>query len=390
LFKSQLLTGNWQVEYDDLAIDLTLIGITGIEDPLRKGVREAVAKCKNAGVRVTMCTGDNVLTARSIAQQCDIYTSGGIIMEGPHFRMLSPDVMKAIAPRLQVLARSSPEDKRILVETLKDRGDIIGVTGDGTNDGPALKTAHVGFSMGVTGTEVAKEASDIILMDDNFSSIVHAIMWGRCVNDAVRKFLQFQINTNITAVVITFVTALAAASEESALSAVQLLWINLIMDTFAALALATDQATEALLDRKPDKKSDPLFTVNMIKQIIGQSTYLITVILIFHFFGSKILGYHHVDDSKQQKHQDTIVQTLVFNAFVFAQIWNSFNSRGLDRKLNVFTGMTKNWYFIAITLIGSLFPPEAASFLISLYRGCCASYYMHHWWGRLPGHPYGC
>jgi Ca2+-transporting ATPase len=334
-----------------------------------------------------MCTGDNVLTARSIAQQCNIYTAGGIIMEGPHFRMLSPDVMKAIVPRLQVLARSSPEDKRILVETLKDRGDIIGVTGDGTNDGPALKTAHVGFSMGVTGTEVAKEASDIILMDDNFSSIVQAIMWGRCVNDAVRKFLQFQINTNITAVVITFVTALAAVSEEPALSAVQLLWINLIMDTFAALALATDQASEALLDRKPDKKSDPLFTVNMIKQIIGQSTYLIITILIFHFFGSKILGYHHTDDSK---HQNTIIQTLVFNAFVFAQIWNSFNSRGLDRKLNVFVGITKNWYFIAITLIGSSFLPESAAFLISLYRGCCANYYMHRWWSRLPGHPYGC
>jgi len=360
--KSRPLTGHWQVEYDDLATDLTLIGITGIEDPLREGVREGVAKCKNAGVRVTMCTGDNVLTARSIAQQCNIYTAGGVIMEGPHFRMLSPDIMRAIAPRLQVLARSSPDDKRMLVEVLKERGDIIGVTGDGTNDGPALKTAHVGFSMGITGTEVAKEASDIILMDDNFSSIVHAIMWGRCVNDAVRKFLQFQINTNVTAVFITFVTAVASASDESALSAVQLLWINLIMDTFAALALATDQATEALLDRKPDKKSDPLFTVDMIKQIIGQSTYLISVILLFHFLGSKILGYHHVDDSKEQKHQDRVVQTLVFNAFVFAQIWNSFNSRGLDRKLNVFAGMTKNWYFIAITSIGSSFLPEAVSF----------------------------
>jgi Ca2+-transporting ATPase len=339
-----------EVEYDDLATDLTLIAITGIEDPLREGVREAVAKCKKSGVRVTMCTGDNVLTARSIALQCNIYTAGGIIMEGPHFRMLPPDVMKSIAPRLQVLARSSPEDKRILVEMLKDRGDIIGVTGDGTNDGPALKTAHIGFSMGVTGTEVAKEASDIILMDDNFSSIVSAIMWGRCVNDAVRKFLQFQINTNITAVLITFITALAARSEQSALGAVQLLWINLIMDTFAALALATDPASEALLDRKPDKKTDPLFTVNMIKQIVGQSTYLIIIILIFHFLGLKILGLHF-DNSTEQKHQNTVVQTLVFNAFVFAQIWNSFNSRRLDRKLNVFEGVLENWYFIAITSI---------------------------------------
>ncbi|KAI9463227.1 calcium-translocating P-type ATPase [Lactarius psammicola] len=313
-----------EVDYDDLTTDLTLICITGIEDPLRNGVREAVANCGKAGVRVKMCTGDNVLTARSIAQQCGIYTTGGIIMEGPHFRTLSPDVMKAIVPRLQVLARSSPEDKRILVETLKELGDIVGVTGDGTNDGPALKTAHVGFSMGIAGTEVAKEASDIILMDDNFSSIVNAIMWGRCVNDAVRKFLQFQIATNVTAVVITFVSALG------------LLWINIIMDTFAALALATDPASPVLLNRKPDKKTDPLFTVNMIKQILGQALYQIVVILIFHFLGSKILGFHHVDDSTLQKHNDGVVQTLVFNAFV---------------KLNVFEGMSKNWYFIAITTI---------------------------------------
>lgn len=274
-------------------------------------------------------------------------------MEGPHFRSLSPEIMKAIAPRLQVLARSSPDDKRLLVETLKERNDIVGVTGDGTNDGPALKTAHVGFSMGVTGTEIAKEASDIILMDDNFSSIVKAIMWGRCVNDAVRKFLQFQITTNITAVVITFATALASSGEEGALSAVQLLWINLIMDTFAALALATDPASPVLLNRKPDKKTDPLFTVDMLKQILGQSAYQIVVILIFHFLGSRILGYHHSDDSSIQKHNDAVVQTLVFNAFVFAQITNSLNCRRLDRKLNVFEGMLQNWYFLAITFIGS-------------------------------------
>ncbi|KAI0303590.1 hypothetical protein B0F90DRAFT_1301070 [Multifurca ochricompacta] len=347
-----------EVEYDDLATDLTLIAITGIKEPLREGVREAVAECIKAGVPVKMCTRENLHTARSIAKQCGIYTPGGIVMEGPHFRTLSPDALKATVPRLQVLARSSPEDKRILVETLKELGDIVAVTGDGTNDGPALKTAHVGFSMGITGTEVAKEASDIILMDDNFSSIVKAIMWGRCVNDAVRKFLQFQVSTNVSAVVITSATALASPREESALSAVQLLWISIIMDTFAALALATDPASPVLLNRKPDRQTSPLFTVNMIKQIIGQSSYQIAVILIFHFFGSQILGFHHVEDSTLQKHHDTIVQTMIFNAFVFAQIFNSFNSRRLDRKLNIFEGMSNNWYFMAITFIGSMFYPS--------------------------------
>ncbi|EGN98945.1 hypothetical protein SERLA73DRAFT_90032 [Serpula lacrymans var. lacrymans S7.3] len=337
-----------EVAYEDIAQNLILIGITGIEDPLRDGVREAVASCRKAGVVVTMCTGDNVLTARSIASQCGIYTAGGIVMEGPVFRQLTEHEMMEVVPRLQVLARSSPEDKKILVEKLRSLGEIVGVTGDGTNDGPALKTAHVGFSMGVTGTEVAKEASDIILMDDNFSSIVKAIMWGRCVNDAVRKFLQFQISTNVTAVVITFVTAVASNSEESVLSAVQLLWINIIMDTFAALALATDPASPALLDRKPDKQTAPLFTVNMYKQIMLQSTYQIAITLVFHFLGLRILGYESESGSTEY---DSIVQTVVFNTFVFAQIFNSVNSRRLDRKLNIFEGISRNYYFVGITLL---------------------------------------
>lgn len=268
-------------------------------------------------------------------------------MEGPVFRQLNDAEMFEVLPRLQVLARSSPEDKKILVEKLRSLGEIVAVTGDGTNDGPALKTAHVGFSMGIAGTEVAKDASDVILMDDNFSSIVKAIIWGRCVNDAVRKFLQFQLCTNVTAVVVTSVTAIVSSSETSALSAVQLLWINIIMDTFAALALATDPASPVLLDRKPDKLTAPLFTVNMYKQICLQSTYQIAITLAFHFFGLQILG---LEDTSTN---DTIVQTVVFNIFVFSQISNSFNSRRLDRKLNIFDGMLNNGYFIAVSLIGN-------------------------------------
>ena len=304
-------------------------------------------KCQKAGVTVKMCTGDNVLTARSIALQCGIYTAGGIIMEGPIFRQLSDHEMQEVVPRLQVLARSSPEDKKILVEKLKEMGQIVGVTGDGTNDGPALKTADVGFSMGIAGTEIAKEASDIILMDDNFASIVKAIAWGRCVNDAVRKFLQFQVSTNVTAVVITFVTSLSSAQESTALNAVmtavQLLWINIIMDTFAALALATDPASDKLLERKPDKKTAPLFSVDMYKQILFQSAYQIAIILIFHYLGHKILS----TDSK------IILRTLVFNSFVFAQIFNSVNCRRLDNKLNIFEGLSSNPFFIIITLLGA-------------------------------------
>ncbi|TDL19883.1 calcium-translocating P-type ATPase [Rickenella mellea] len=340
------------VPYDELACDLTLISITGIEDPLREGVREAVANCQLAGVSVKMCTGDNVLTARSIALQCGIFTPGGIIMEGPVFRQLNDREKLEVVPRLQVLARSSPEDKKILVEKLKELGEIVGVTGDGTNDGPALKTAHVGFSMGIAGTEVAKEASDIILMDDNFASIVKAIMWGRCVNDAVRKFLQFQISVNITAVIVTFVTAVSSAQEQSVLSAVQLLWINIIMDTFAALALATDPASPALLNRKPESKTAPLFSVDMYKQIIGQSAYQTAFTLVFHFLGNDIFNYKPDPNNEAVQIKNTaMLNTLVFNAFVFANIFNSINCRRIDQKKNIFEGIARNYYFIAITLL---------------------------------------
>lgn len=169
--------------------DLTLLGVVGIQDPVRPGVPAAVQNARRAGVRTRMVTGDNIITSRAIATECGIFTDG-IVMEGPEFRRLSEEELDKIIPRLQVLARSSPEDKRILVTRLKALGETVAVTGDGTNDAPALKAADVGFSMGVSGTEVAKEASEIILMDDNFTSIVTALKWGRAVNDAVQKFLQ--------------------------------------------------------------------------------------------------------------------------------------------------------------------------------------------------------
>ena len=208
--------------------EMSLIGVVGIQDPIRPGVPEAVAKCHHAGVTVRMVTGDNMVTAKAIATDCGIYT-GGVIMEGPDFRKMTDDQFDEVLPNLQVLARSSPEDKRILVTKLRALGEIVAVTGDGTNDGPALKAANIGFSMGIAGTEVAKEASAIVLMDDNFASILTALMWGRAVNDAVRKFLQFQITVNITAVLLTFISSVSDPEMRSVLTAVQLLWINLIM-----------------------------------------------------------------------------------------------------------------------------------------------------------------
>lgn len=330
---------NDDVSYEDLieGDGLTLVGVVGIEDPLRPGVKEAVQACQRAGVYVRMVTGDNVVTARSIAKQCGIYTEGGIVMEGPVFRNLPQHEMDAILPRLQVLARSSPEDKQILVGRLRELGDIVAVTGDGTNDGPALKLADVGFSMGIAGTEVAKEASSIILMDDNFSSIVKAIMWGRCVNDSVKKFLEFQLTVNVTAVILTFVSAVVSQSQKSVLTAVQLLWVNLIMDTFAALALATDPPTEELLARGPESRSSPLITFKMWKMIIGQAIFQIVVTIVLLY-----------SDALHYEPDDLVLQTIVFNTFVFCQIFNEINCRRIDSKLNVFHNITKNKFFLCI------------------------------------------
>merc|ERR1712093_346366 len=334
-------------EFDQVFTNMVFSGVVGIQDPVRPGVPEAVAKCQFAGVKVRMVTGDNIITARAIARECGIVSAtdeaNDIVMEGPEFRKLSDEAMTEILPRLAVLARSSPQDKQILVQKLRSLDETVAVTGGGTNDGPALKAADVGFSMGIAGTEVAKEASAIILMDDNFASIVKALMWGRAVNDAVAKFLQFQLTVNITAVLLTFVSAVSNPDMESVLTAVQLLWVNLIMDTFAALALATDPPTPAILDRKPAGKRAPLITMNMWKMIIGQAIFQLTVTFILYFAGAQILGYN--------EEQDLELSTMVFNTFVWMQIFNEFNNRRLDNKFNIFTGIHRNYFFIGINCI---------------------------------------
>ncbi|KAI6434302.1 hypothetical protein MCOR21_002354 [Pyricularia oryzae] len=333
---------------------LTFLSLFAIKDPLRPEVNDAVRKCQEAGVFVRMVTGDNFLTAKAIATECGIYTAGGIAMDGPTFRKLSEAQLDLVIPRLQVLARSSPEDKLLLVSHLKGMMETVAVTGDGTNDALALKAADVGFAMGIQGTEVAKEAASIILLDDNFTSIVKALSWGRTVNDAVRKFLQFQFTINITAGTLTVVSEL---SGDNIFKVVQLLWMNLIMDIFASLGLATDYPSPDFLKRKPQPRKTSLVSLTMWKMIVGQALYQLIVIFTLHY-GKDALW------NPQTKLQEDQLQTLVFNIYVWMQFFNQHNCRRVDNKLNIwYQGVLRNPWFIGVQCL------TFAGQMIIIYKG---------------------
>ncbi|XP_051838189.1 plasma membrane calcium-transporting ATPase 2 isoform X2 [Sminthopsis crassicaudata] len=352
---------DWENE-NDILNDLTCICVVGIEDPVRPEVPEAIRKCQRAGITVRMVTGDNINTARAIAIKCGIIHPGEdfLCIEGKEFNRrirnekgeIEQERIDKIWPKLRVLARSSPTDKHTLVKGIIDsthteQRQVVAVTGDGTNDGPALKKADVGFAMGIAGTDVAKEASDIILTDDNFSSIVKAVMWGRNVYDSISKFLQFQLTVNVVAVIVAFTGA--CITQDSPLKAVQMLWVNLIMDTFASLALATEPPTESLLLRKPYGRNKPLISRTMMKNILGHAVYQLTLIFTLLFVGEKMFmidsGRNAPLHSPPSEHY-----TIIFNTFVMMQLFNEINARKIHGERNVFDGIFRNPIFCTIVL----------------------------------------
>ncbi|XP_024860032.1 plasma membrane calcium-transporting ATPase 2 isoform X2 [Kryptolebias marmoratus] len=350
---------NWDDENNILS-DLTAICVVGIEDPVRPEVPDAIQKCQRAGITVRMVTGDNINTARAIAIKCGIIHPGEdfLCIDGKEFNRrirnekgeVEQERIDKVWPKLRVLARSSPTDKHTLVKgiidsTMADQRQVVAVTGDGTNDGPALKKADVGFAMGIAGTDVAKEASDIILTDDNFSSIVKAVMWGRNVYDSISKFLQFQLTVNVVAVIVAFTGA--CITQDSPLKAVQMLWVNLIMDTFASLALATEPPTESLLRRKPYGRNKPLISSTMTKNILGHAVYQLILIFTLLFVGEKIFDIDSGRDaplhSPPSEHY-----TIIFNTFVMMQLFNEINARKIHGERNVFDGIFRNPIFCSI------------------------------------------
>nr|XP_045625379.1 plasma membrane calcium-transporting ATPase 2-like isoform X2 [Procambarus clarkii] len=355
-------TPEWEEE-DSIISNLTLLAILGVEDPVRTEVPDAIRLCEGAGVTVRMVTGDNVNTARSIAGKCGILKPGrnGLVMDSKEFNQrirdnngeVSQKLFDQVWPHLRVLARSSPQDKYVLVQGIisshaGNTRQVVAVTGDGTNDAPALKMADVGFAMGITGTDVAKEACDIVLTDDNFSSIVKAVMWGRNVYDSISKFLQFQLTVNCVAVTVAFVSVCIIS--DSPLKTVQMLWVNLIMDTLASLALATEPPSAALLHRKPYGRTSPLISRIMLRNIIGQAFFMIIIIFLLLFYGHRLVD---IDDGLNAKLGEPPSQhfTIIFNVFVMMTLFNEINARKLQGEHNVFQGITNNPLFYGIWIV---------------------------------------
>ncbi|WMV47818.1 hypothetical protein MTR67_041203 [Solanum verrucosum] len=313
-----------------------LLGFVGLKDPCRPGMKKAVEDCQNAGVNIKMITGDNVFTAKAIATECGILhpnqeVDEGAVIEGEEFRNLTDEERMERIEKMRVMARSSPFDKLLMVQCLRKKGHVVVVTGDGTNDAPALKEADIGLSMGIQGTEVAKESSDIVILDANFASVA-ILKWGRCFYINIQKSIQFQLTENVAALMINFVAAVS--SGEVPLTAVQLLWVNLIMDTLGALALATEKPTEELMKKKPVGRTAPLITNVMWRNLMAQALYQIAVLLTLQFKGELIFGFNK-----------RVNETLFFNTFVLCHVFNEFNARSMEKK-NVFEGIQKNKLFM--------------------------------------------
>jgi Ca2+-transporting ATPase len=309
------------VDGDESESGLTWDGYVGIRDHLRDNISESVACCQGAGIRVRMVTGDNPETAKAIAQECGILRDGRV-MTGKEFRILEGDARVTAAGDLDVMARAEPMDKLLLVEALQERGEVIAVTGDGTNDAPALKNADVGLAMGIAGTEVAREASDIIILDDSFASITSAVLWGRSLYENIQRFLLFQLTINVSACILVFTATLLGYPEPFTI--LQILWINIVMDTLAAFALCSEAPHRALMKRTPVSRDAHIITPFMAASILVTGAFFILGGLLQLTTG--FLGGTTPAE----------ITTVFFAAFVIAAVWNGINCRALDGRMPPF------------------------------------------------------
>ncbi|QDU19290.1 calcium-translocating P-type ATPase, PMCA-type [Urbifossiella limnaea] len=342
---------------DEIEKGLVFTGFVAIRDPIRPEVPPAVAQCRGAGIEVKMITGDNIETARAIARECGLLDSpDALAMTSDEFNQLSDDELKAKLPHLRVLARARPLDKYRMVKLLQEQQHVVAMTGDGTNDAPSLKKADVGLAMGIAGTEVAKEASKIVLLDDSFGTIVKAVSWGRSLYENIQRFVQFQLTINVSALTIAFLGPFLGLKPP--FTVLQLLWINVIMDTFAAIALCSEPPRPGLMRAKPKRRDDSIVTRAMAGNILITAAFFV-VVMIALLMGMQHWGWFAGAGEKSGEFPELTLRqaTIFFCVYVFFQVWNQINCRSLDPRESGFYKLFANPQFLLIaslTVVGQV------------------------------------
>lgn len=325
---------DYDTRRQEIESNMIFDGFVVISDPIRKEVYAAVDSCKNAGITIKMLTGDNIVTATSIASELGIISNENQVYHASNIEKMTDDQLERVIDNIRVIARSTPSTKMRIVNMLKKRGNVVAVTGDGINDAPALKNADVGIAMGITGTEVSKEASDIVLLDDSFSTIVNSVKWGRGIYENFQRFLQFQLTVNLSAVFTVFVSAISGMA--APFSAIQLLWVNIIMDGPPALTLGLEPVRDNIMEDQPTKRGAGIVTGAMFRSILINGLF-ISVVALWQRLGN-FLGAAPGQES-----------SVLFTLFVLFQLFNAFNARCLGTK-SIFQSFGKNLTLVYVIL----------------------------------------
>ncbi len=314
--------------------DLTLVGIICIKDEIRNEAVDAIKMINEAHIQTVMITGDNKETALNIAKEVGLYKDNDVILTSDELNNLSDIEIKNILPKLKVVARALPQDKSRLVKIASSLGLVVGMTGDGVNDAPALKKADIGFAMG-SGTEVAKEASDIVILDDNIKSIAAAILYGRTIFKSIRKFIIFQLTVNICAVTLSIIGPFIGV--DTPVTVIQMLWVNMVMDTLAGIAFSYEPPLLEYMKEFPKKKNEPILNKYMIHEILFTGAYSSVLCIFF-------LKSNFIHQLFRNGVNDEYFMTAFFGLFIFISIFNAFNARTV--RINLLANIIKNKVFL--------------------------------------------
>lgn len=325
---------------EDIENHLTFVGLVGMIDPPRQEVKEAVAQCYDAGIRPVMITGDHKLTAVAIAKELTIFRSGDLAMTGSELDMMPQEILEEEVEKYSVYARVSPEHKMRIVKAWQAKGMVVAMTGDGVNDAPALKVADIGCAMGITGTDVAKGAADMILTDDNFATIVHAVEQGRGIFSNIKKSIQYLLSCNIGEIITIFV-ATALNFHQMPLVAIQLLWLNLVTDSLPALALGMEPVEPGVMKQKPRDSRKSIFADGFAASMIFYGVLVGAITLAAYWLGEYVLSDPTVADGT--------ANTMTFATLVFGELTRAFAVRSETRSIfsiGVFSNSAMNKAFL--------------------------------------------